>query len=196
MSLQFTWMLAFIVIGAGWYVIDRSVGAGFYRWWYGMTHRDPLPPEVERGFIYNQPAKIRFTAAVLIAMFQSIVSVQEGHSDFSVELLSVFLEVPVIMLGFFIGPKVYSWWGARDNLFQKVDKIEQGEIDLGKKLKEASGRAADYVHTAIDDLRGGDKEAPRLEDGPGASSVPPADPVVEPDQEVDPRSFMDKYLRR
>ena len=195
MSLQFTWMLAFIVIGAGWYVIDRSVGTGFYRWWYGMTHRDPLPADVERGFIYNQPAKIRFPAAILIAVIQSIVSVQDGQSDFSIELLSIFLEVPVIMLGFFIGPKVYNWWVSRDHLLQKVDKIEKGEIDLGRKLKEASDRASEMVHGAINDFRHPEKDEKSVEPArPGDGSVTAVE--IPPEPEPDPRAFMDKYLRK
>lgn len=202
MSLQFTWMLAFIVIGAGWYVVDRSIGIGFYRWWYDMTHRDPMPADVNRGFIYNQPAKVRFTAAVAIAVIQSATAVLDGSGDFSIELLSVFLEVPVIMLGFFAGPRVYAIWGDRERLLDRVDELERDGVSVSDHLRSATRGAATAVKSALDDLRSRDEAEP-AEGTP--TTAPAEEPSVESrpnagvdrsEKEPDAQQLMNRYLRR
>ena len=37
-----TWILAYILGGAIWYIVDRQYFTGLARWWYNLTHEEPL----------------------------------------------------------------------------------------------------------------------------------------------------------
>jgi hypothetical protein len=177
------WLFAFIIIGALWYVFDRVFGVIVYRWWYGMTHREPLPLNVTRGFIFNQPASVKFFWAMVICFIQSVFSVTSGEQRFPVQLLAFFLEVPMAMLGFYFGPTFFRLWREKDELLEQVDKIESGELSIRAKLKEARTAATGTIRDAL---------------GGHESKAQEERPVVTPKTEapLDPEQLMKGYLKR
>lgn len=182
------WFIAFIVIGALWYVFDRVFGVALYRWWYGMTHRDALPQEISKGFIYNRNASAKFTAATLLAVLQSIQQFTSGEGSFQTELLSIFFEVPLLMLGFYFGPTFFKLWREKDELLETVDKLESGEVALGGKFKKSIVNAAANVREILHS-----PQAPRSETG--KKSGEPAQPV-QAEQPLDPAALLGQYVKR
>lgn len=186
-----SWLLVFLVVGIIWYVLDRALGVHLYRWFYNMTHRDSLPGGVVRGFIHGQKARMRFVIAVILSIVQSgfiIASIQIANP--LAELLSFFLQIPVVMGGFYLGPIIYRVWERKENLFEQMDRIESGEISIGKEIKEATQKAAEAVRDVL------------KKDEPPQPS--PAQPEVSPQAEAakkepvtqSPWELMSKYLRR
>lgn len=193
-----SWVLVFLLLGAVWYVIDRRLGVKVQRWFYNMTHKDPLPASEERGFIYRRKAKTRFAAATLLASIMGIATLLQGEFNPFLEVMAFILVVPVIMTGFYFGPQVDRFWERKDDILDKVDKIESGEISMTKELKEASHKAAVVLRETL-----GPAGIPAEE---GVRTSPVADPVtaqaasvaepVKQEPEPSPRDLMNRYLKR
>lgn len=201
-----SWLAVFLVLGSIWYLVDRIVGVPIYRWWYALTHRDPLPADILRGFIHGQRARVRFIAAVVLSVLQSsLVLASVSISNPLAELIGFCLEVPVVMGGFYLGPWLFRLWERKEHVFERVDRLESGEISLKAELKEAGHKAAEAVRGALG--------VP--EKGPGApASKTPAVPAAAPDTKEpelsagkdnqaakpepnwNPRDLINKYIRR
>lgn len=181
-SFFFSWFVVLAFAGAGLYVWDRGTGVKVYRWFYDMTHKSPLAADVQRGFIFHRTSQSRFTLAVVIAVVQSGFALAFEASTVAQELLSVIIEAPCLMLGFAFGPVLYRLWVRRDDMFETVDQIESGELSLSEKVKEMSQKALSKVTDAVIP----DEPAPPA---PAAAAKPP-------EEEIDPKKFMSRYLNR
>jgi hypothetical protein len=177
-----------VIEGAVLYVIDCKVGVRAYRWWYDLTHREPMPADVEQGFILNRKANARFTAATLVALAQNGAALGFGVDPF-LAMLTIALEVPVLMAGFYLGPALRRLWQRKDPLLAVVDKIESGETSIGAEMKRATTKVADV-------LRG--DEAAALPDVVALEAPPPpAEPAVPPPApEPDPVEAMRRFTKR
>jgi hypothetical protein len=175
--------------GAVLFIVDCKVGVRAYRWWHDLTHREPLPADVEQGFVVNRKANARFTAATLVALAQSGVGVAFGASPFTA-MLTIALQVPVLMAGFYLGPALRRLWRRKDPLLAVVDKLESGETSIGAEVKRASTKVAGA-------LRREELAAP-LEVVPlEAPPLPPAEvPVPAPEPEPDPVEAMRRFTKR
>lgn len=191
-----SWLFIFLVIGALWYVFDRRVGVRIYRWYYDMTHEHPLSQEQQQGFIFNRRAKPRFAAAIALSVVQSVIVVLAGGASPMAELLTFFLEVPVLMVGFYLGPLADRLWRRKDRILETVDKLEDGKIDLKKEFQDVSQKATNVIRDAL--TLGG--QSPSMEeDRKEENQDAPADQEEElssGNEEPDPRKMMDSYLRR
>lgn len=179
-----SWFLVFVLCGAMVYVFDRTRGVRVYRWLYDMTHEQPLAADVSTGFVFHRSAQTRFTIAVIVSIFQSVAAVLERLSSVTHEILSVFVEVPCIMLGFYLGPTLWRIWSRRDEVFNTVDKIEKGEISIKDEVQEASHKAVSKVKEVLGVEHQGPDET--------ASAAP--EKVEAPEPEPDPKELMGKYL--
>lgn len=190
------WAIIFIAIGALWYVIDRRIGVRLYRWWHDLTHEKPLPPEMHCGFVYNQRARVRLTTATIVAIVQSLLAIVGGAANPFVELFTLVLEVPLLMVGFYFGPFLYRLWEKKDHILDTVDRLESGELDIKGEIREASQKAAHLVRDALtpDTI---ESEATALETKTSEKQIRvalPTPPATEEPQ--DPASLMKQYLRR
>ena len=185
-----SWLLVFLVVGAIWYTLDRALGTRVYRWIYAMTHRDPLPAQEVKGFIHGQKAKMRFMVAVVLSIAQSalVLSSISIANPFA-ELMSFFLQIPVVMLGFYLGPWIYRVWERKEDIFDKVDRIESGELSIGSELKQVTQKAAGAVREV---LQSDDEPAPAK----SQATAPPPEKKQEPQPAPSPWELMAKYLRR
>ena len=177
-----------VIEGALLYVIDARVGVRAYRWWYDLTHRDPLPSDVERGFLLNRKANARFTVATVVALVQNWIALEAGWLDPFTAMLTLALEVPVLMGGFYLGPGLRRLWGRKDPLLDVVDQLESGETSIGAEMKRVTGKVTDA-------LRRDERLAePRLE-APTPPAVPDVPPPV-PEPEPDPVEAMRRFTKR
>lgn len=164
----------FVILGAFWYVVDRKYGQRFYRFWYGLTHEKPLPETVQRGFVYNRKTRHKALMATLLSTAQSIVAVMSvAQPNLLVELILWIVEVPVTLLGFAIGPWVFSVWRRKDEVFDAIDDIESGEKGIGSVFSGSAKKVA--------------KEEPK-------ASVAP--PKGDDDDDIDPREMIRRYTKR
>ncbi len=184
-SFFLSWFLVLTIVGAGLYVFDRRQGVRLYRWWYDMTHEHPLPADVEGGFLYNRKAQSRFAFAVVLASAQSALALFYEASTLPQELLSLLIEVPCLMFGFYLGPTVYRLWQRREKVFDTVDQIESGKISIQNEVKEISQSAFAKIKESI---------VPDRPDLPAAPLSEPAKAATAPEAEPDPKALMEKYL--
>ena len=175
--------------GAILFVVDCKVGVKAYRWWYDLTHRDPLPPDVERGFIVNRNANARFTAATVVALAQSGIGVAFGANPFTA-MLTIAIQAPVLMAGFYLGPALRRLWQRKDPLLAVVDKLESGETSIGAEMKRATTKVADALRR---DESGAVPDVVPLEAPPIPAAEPPA---REPKPEPDPVEAMRRFTKR
>ena len=183
-----SWFLVFMLCGAVLYIFDRSRGVKIWRWFYDMTHEHPLDAGKEFGFIYNRPARNRFTIAVILSLLQSGCAIMEGASSLTNEILSIFAEVPCLMFGFYLGPTFFRIWARREKVFDTVDQLEKGEISLKKEVQEVSHKALESVKDALGQMTEHEKPEP-------AKVVAP-EPVKEPEPAIDPKEYLGKYINK
>lgn len=186
-SFFFSWFVVLAIAGSSFYVFDRRIGTGWYRWWYDMTHKEPLSPDTSKGFLYNQRAQSRFGFAILISVIQSALAMFYEASTLPQEVLSIFIEVPCLMFGFYMGPTVYRLWERRERVFNTVDQIENGTISIPKEVKEMSQVALSKFKETLTP----DTDLPKLQNS-NVEAPPLTTPEAEP--EMDPKVLMDKYL--
>jgi len=177
-----------VIEGALLYVIDARVGVRAYRWWYDLTHRDPLPSDVERGFLLNRKANARFTVATVVALVQNWIALEAGWLDPFTAMLTLALEVPVLMGGFYLGPGLRRLWGRKDPLLDVVDQLESGETSIGAEVKRATEKVAGALR------RSDDPATSPVE--PAAIAPPPPESVSPPAPEPDPVEAMRRFTKR
>ncbi len=180
-----------VIEGALLYVIDARVGVRAYRWWYDLTHRDPLPSDVERGFLLNRKANARFTVATVVALVQNWIALEAGWIDPFTAMLTLALEVPVLMGGFYLGPGLRRLWGRKDPLLDVVDQLESGETSIGAEVKRATEKVAGALRRSDD---------PATTPVEPAAIAPPTPPESvsqpPPPPEPDPVEAMRRFTKR
>ena len=195
------WIVMFVILGAFWYVVDRRFGQGVYRFWYRLTHENPLPNDVRRGFVYNRKTRHKAFMAAVLSTAQSVVTVMNIEQvNLLVELILWIVEVPVTLLGFGIGPWVYKLWNRKDEVFDAIDDLESGEksiIDLAKGKKGKSEREAEKK-TKREELEAElDAEMQRIREEKEKSASDEKDSSKKGgDDDVDPRDMIRRYTKR
>jgi hypothetical protein len=57
-------LTACFVLGVAIFLLDRKFGIKIYRFLYDFFHKDPMPSDVDRGFLYNQSTNRGVTRSV------------------------------------------------------------------------------------------------------------------------------------
>jgi len=166
----------FTILGAFWYVLDRRYGVGVYRKWYRLTHENPLPDNVSRGFVYNRKTRHKALMATILSTIQSVIAVASiEQPNLLVELILWIVEVPMTLLGFAIGPWVYRLWKRRDEMFDAIDDLESGDKGVGEMFKKKNSSK-----TSAEDLNPAKEEETKPRD----------------DDDIDPREMIRRYTKR
>jgi hypothetical protein len=198
-------ILLFFVLGLALYWADAAVGVGLYRGWYGMTHRDPLPEGVRRGFLLGRPARVRLAWALGLAAVLALLTIRYG--SFFQDSTRVVLNLLALLVGLGAGllaaPTVLARLpGVVDRAADYVDAVDAGERRPGEDLRRAGGRAAEALRDAATGKagpaapkdRGGKASAPPPADDAPAEADPPA--AADPPAEDAPPSAGDPDWRR
>ena len=199
------WMGACVILGAVWYLLDRRLGARLYRLGYAWTHEHPLPPGEERGFLFQQKARVRFAWAVVFSALQSGLIVTQGHVNPLIEMLTFFFEVPALMGGFFLGPFLDRLWTRKDRVLDKIDELESGDTSIKELANDAMDRAGIPVNkipvyktlardpVPLPDVRPEPDPEPVT---PSIDSLVPPPPAATPSPELSPEEAHRAALRR
>ena len=187
------WMVLFIILGSFWYILDRLHGVRWYRRWYALTHRDPLPQDVVVGFIYNRRSRHKVVMATVLSTVQTFIALTSVESlNLLVELILWIVEIPMVMIGFAIGPMAFKLWKRKDEMLDAVDDFEQSHFsgDSGESPSKATRatKAATSVKTATSAT-----SAKTAETGSTAAAETPAS---DDKTESDPKKLFDRYTKR
>ena len=187
-SYLFSGVFAGLLEGAGVYLVDRKVGVRAYRWWYDLTHKHPLPPDEHRGFVFNRQANARFTTATLVSVVQNGLAFELGMAHPFSAMMTILVEVPVLMGGFYLGPFVQRMWQKKDPLLEVVDKLESGETTVAAEMRRATGHVAGTLRETLAMPEPKAPEPPVVK----AAEPPPPPPPAEPD----PAEALRSYTKR
>lgn len=186
------WSIVFVGTGAFWYNFDRRFGIKWYRSWYNMTHKDKLTTEKEMGFIYNRSTHSKAASAALVATIQSILVVKYMDVNLLASLIMWVVEIPLMMIGFYLGPFSYVMWQKKEKLFETVDKVESGQLNVGAEVSKAAKRVVaplkDHFE-AIQEVISGDDEEPVVK------QPSPEDLRLQALENADPRELMGKFTK-
>lgn len=140
-------LTACFVLGIAIFLVDRKFGITVYRFGYDFFHKNPMPGDVERGFLYNQSTNRGVTVAVFLSTVYSLYMVWElGFSmNFIAELIVWLLMPPALVGGFWAGRWVYRLLLHRsvyldnlDEFGQKIEHIQVGDVANSVRKKSAS----------------------------------------------------------
>jgi hypothetical protein len=133
------WLILPLLIGAALYTIDRHLGTGWYRAWYDLRHRDPLPEDKDLGFIYGQRARARFSVAVALGLLHVVGAIWFGHANPVNQILNFIPEVMLLFAGFYLGPVLNTFWDRKDTVLEQVDRLEAEGVDVKGYVERAKG---------------------------------------------------------
>lgn len=160
----------FVLLGTFWYIVDRRFGVKWYRRWHNLTNKNPLPTDVEVGFIYNRKSRHKALMAGVLSTVQTVLALFSMESiNLLVELILWIVEVPMTMLGFLIGPWGYKLWLGRGEMFDALDEINAKSQPEDEKAEE-----------------------PVEEKAPEPEPEPEPEPKDDPEDD-DPRDMMSRY---
>lgn len=154
------YIVTFLVVGTIAYYIDAKMGMKWYRGLYKLTHKDPLPESVARGFVVGRSAGERIGTAVTIAIAASTLHFLVG----SPSLLTLFWQTAVqsvaVLVGFSVGAFAHHKWDPEAkaaSLMKTLDGIESGAIDPVQKAQDALRSGRDEVvkkaHEVAEEIR-------------------------------------------
>lgn len=173
-------ILLFFILGLALFAFDAWAGVGLYRAWYGMTHKDPLPPGQKRGFLVRRKASIRLAWALAIAALIAAISVRYGSffQDSTRVTLTLLAMLVGLGLGLLAAPSVLSRLpGLVNDATDYVDAVERGDRRPGEDLRDAARKATD---------RATDKAADLAAEVQKRKKTPPSKPYAAPKQASKP----------
>ncbi len=188
------WSIVFVGVGATWYNFDRRFGVKRYRSWYNLTHKDKLTSDKPIGFIYNRSTHSKAASAALIATIQSILVVRYMDVNLLASLIMWVIEIPLMMLGFYLGPFAALLWQKKEKLFETVDRVESGHIKVGDEVSKAAKRVVapikGHLEKIHDALSGDDEPEPVIE------PLSADELRLQELEQTDPRELMRKFIDR
>ena len=127
-------LLALVIgfaVGGVFYYFDFKQGLGPYRSWYKLTHKDPLPKEIERGFVYQQNFSGKLYTGIILTLLVTLIIILTGSQNMLVQLLFGAFILVGMMLSFYLAPLIFRHGPAQLNKIQKaVEKIDQFEKEI------------------------------------------------------------------
>ena len=163
-------------------VLDRAYGRKIYRAYHNFTSGEQLSPDVELGIVTGQHASHRLTVAVVVAFVYTWLAYGLHASALPETVASLFVEVPLMMAGFYVGPLVNRIWERRKVITDVVDDFESGK----RTIKGELGHVAQNARAAVIPIRPLPKKA---EASPTTTNPAPEEPKIDAREAI--RKFTD-----
>lgn len=129
------------LVGVAVHVFDAKYGVAFNRQHYNATHERPLAASaIVKGFVIGRSAKTRATVATVVSFACMGVVMFMGYVHPLYAVLLAVLAIPCIMIGFYAGQRVSGAWGRTDEVFDYMDRVEAGEVNLAEDLRQGATR--------------------------------------------------------
>ena len=138
--------------------------------------------------------------AIVLSTIQSLF-MWMAHVNPIVELFMWAVEIPIMLLGFMLGPVLFKFY---NNLGWICDKVKEGQqvianADLGEvaesvraKAADACGKVTEAGHDLVAKIKSGGNPAPKAE----SPKETPAKPTEPPPTEEDPYNMIGKFTKR
>jgi len=186
-------LLFLLIFGAVLYVVDRVFGVAVKRWFWSLTHdkRTRLPKDEEQGFIYRRHARSRFNVALVIMVIETALSIAVFRYNPLLEILSAVLDLPVLMIGFYLGPLLDMAFGHVDRGLDRIENLEEridsGKTTLSGEVTGAFRNAGTRVReTVYPDSKSKEPQEPSADKSPEKPGQ----------EEPDPKTSFDDFIGR
>jgi len=105
----------FLLLGVVLHSLDSFLGTALYRGWYNMTHKDPLPAGERRGFLQQQPLRVRLFWALALTGLAAIAVLISGtfFQDTTRILLNLLAMLVGLLAGFLLAPSILAAFPAK-----------------------------------------------------------------------------------
>ena len=157
--------VAFFLTGAALFAADKKITVALRKTFHSWTspETEPFPEHKKRGLVYGQPASRRFAVAGAISLIQTLLSVKNLSYNPLLELVTLLIETPIMVLGTYLGDRVLRFFGKAQPVFDAIDRIDAGESTV-------KGEARDIYQ----DLTGGGDQGEAQQDTPPPPTDRPA----------------------
>lgn len=190
-------IVAFFLTGVGLFAADRKFTIFLRRFLHGWTspESEPFPESKAKGLVYRQKAKQRFVVAGTISFIQTILSVYRLEFNPLLELVTLLIETPIMVLGTYLGDRMTRTFDRAQPVFDAIDRIEAGESTASSETRELIEDIAGKFRSG--EANKEDAQTDASTDGPVDDPV--NDPVNGPmdhpadGPKDDPRALMRKY---
>lgn len=144
---------ACFVLGIAIFLIDRKFGVHLYRFGYDFFHKDPMPEDIEHGFLYGQSSNRGVAVSVFLSTLYSLYMLWHlGFSmNFIAELIVWLLMPPALVGGFWAGRGVYRLLLRRSAYFDTLDQFsEQIEnVHVADVAQKVTGKGASALSSIL-----------------------------------------------
>ena len=181
--LQYFWtdLAWYVLLGVALYLLDRYVGARFYRWYYDRTRKSAMPEGEEHGFVYRQSRSAQVTKAFIVCIIAVVIlhAVFGKERNWITEAVLLVPETLAVLVGFLLGSVLYAAVPHMRPALKKLDDIDPDAIKRGAQAfgAEAVGRASSLADTIREQV------APKPRPPQVFDHVPSAEDAQEPPQE-------------
>jgi len=179
------WSLVFCASGILAYILDFWGGQGIRKWWYDMTHKDPLLETETQGFLHRRSFRTRLRTAVLMGVIGSIIVSVKTEFRPIAELFLWIACIPAVFAGFWLGPFICRLWQNREKAIHALEEAEKHGIDIKGSMRTAFHHVGEGLHTALEHVHPTPTEPIK---SPPSPEPKPNEPTKE-----ELRAMMNKY---
>lgn len=179
--------LVFFILGILLYYVDTKQGIKWYRGWYNLTHKDPMPDDIIMGFIVNNDIRSKLTIGLILVIAEIGISFFWGMASPLEDIFYGIGELIGVIAGFYLAPKMIKTVpGGVKGAIEYMDKVDKGEANVKKDILRGAVKAGTEMKNI---LTAEDKEEVKT---PLPSQTPESEPakpkkVEEPKSEGPPK---------
>lgn len=130
-------IVALLVLGAGWYLVDQKWGIRWYRLYYNFTRKEPLADNEDMGFLHHRKAQDRVKCIAVIVVLQTLlIAILWGLLSAIIWIAPQFI---FMTIGMYLMVFIRGQWQRSAGIFEVLDKIESGDEET-KQCVETVGR--------------------------------------------------------
>jgi|GEM_PF-2581675 len=200
----------FLLLGVVLHFVDGLAGTALYRAWYNMTHKDPLVSGERRGFLQQQPLRIRLYWALAITAVAAVAVLSSGtfFQDTTRILLNLLAMLVGLSAGFLLAPGILAAlpdkWNKASRYLEETEKASAAGIPQAPADDRVQTRSARDNHArpaspsaSQDTATSRDNPSPGMLQAPAGQPVNPGpNPSSNPDSKPHWRKGVDEFLNK
>lgn len=142
--------LVFFILGIVLYYIDTKQGIKWYRGWHNLTHKDPMPDDVIKGFLVNNDIRSKLTIGLILVIAEIGISFFWGMASPLEDIFYGIGELVGVVAGFYLAPKmIRTVPGGVKGAIEYMDKVDKGEANVKKDILRGAIKAGSEVKNII-----------------------------------------------
>lgn len=125
--MEFIILIFSVVAGAFLYYLDMKKGRSSYTKWYNLSHKEPAPEDMNKGFVFKQPLKHKIVVTIVCTTTFLLLALVFGSSLIENLIWSMIVFVG-LFVGFLFSPVLFKNFEGRldevKSLINKADSLE------------------------------------------------------------------------